>query len=146
MKPDAGPRAYILGLLAPLDGENDWTIAEATGDHTPDKMQRLLNEQLGRRLARLDHLLSRNSDNLWMPSSGMTLRGVRCHGKLGQPVTTAMGCDPPLPIRSALRGGRGAGVTCGATGTELFEDVGNVRREGGLGDVVRAGDLFAGVS
>jgi SRSO17 transposase len=31
-------------LLAPLDGKNSWTIAEAAGDATPDGMQRLLND------------------------------------------------------------------------------------------------------
>ena len=30
-------------LLAPLAGKNGWTLAEAAGNKTPDKMQRLLN-------------------------------------------------------------------------------------------------------
>jgi SRSO17 transposase len=36
-------RAYVRGLLAPLAGKNGWTLAEAAGDKSPDKMQRLLN-------------------------------------------------------------------------------------------------------
>ncbi len=35
--------AYVRGLLAPLADKNGWTLAEATGDVTPDGMQRLLN-------------------------------------------------------------------------------------------------------
>jgi len=33
----------VCGLLAPLAVKNRWTLAEAAGDKTPDKMQRLLN-------------------------------------------------------------------------------------------------------
>jgi SRSO17 transposase len=36
-------RAYVRGLLAPLAVKNSWTLAEAAGNKTPDKMQRLLN-------------------------------------------------------------------------------------------------------
>lgn len=43
-EPRGRARAYLLGLLAPLEGKNSWTIAEAAGDHTSDGMQRLLNE------------------------------------------------------------------------------------------------------
>ncbi len=35
--------AYVRGLLAPLADKNGWTLAEASGDVTPDGMQRLLN-------------------------------------------------------------------------------------------------------
>lgn len=34
---------YIDGLTADLPRKNGWTLAEQAGDHTPDKMQRLLN-------------------------------------------------------------------------------------------------------
>ncbi|MDR7302768.1 SRSO17 transposase [Haloactinomyces albus] len=33
----------MRGLLAPLADNNGWTLAEASGDVTPDGMQRLLN-------------------------------------------------------------------------------------------------------
>jgi SRSO17 transposase len=36
-------RKYLLGLLSPVAGKNSWTLAEAAGDPTPDRMQRLLN-------------------------------------------------------------------------------------------------------
>jgi SRSO17 transposase len=42
-EPRLQARAYVRGLLAPLAGKNGWTLAEAAGDKTPDKMQRLLN-------------------------------------------------------------------------------------------------------
>src|SRR5215213_5122636 len=34
--------AYLQGLLAPLERKNDWHLAEAAGDHTPDGMQEFL--------------------------------------------------------------------------------------------------------
>src|SRR5258706_9266533 len=34
---------YVQGLLDDLPRKNGWTLAEAAGDHRPDKMQRLLN-------------------------------------------------------------------------------------------------------
>jgi SRSO17 transposase len=42
-EPRLQARSYVRGLLAPLAGKNGWTLAEAAGDKTPDKMQRLLN-------------------------------------------------------------------------------------------------------
>ncbi|WP_182878255.1 IS701 family transposase, partial [Microbispora sp. H10670] len=36
-------RAYLLGLLAPIERKNGWQLAEAAGDAAPDRMQRLLN-------------------------------------------------------------------------------------------------------
>src|SRR3954451_20694945 len=35
--------AYLRGLLSPLERKNGWQLAEAAGDRTPDRMQRLLN-------------------------------------------------------------------------------------------------------
>ncbi|MGH3859068.1 IS701 family transposase [Actinokineospora sp.] len=43
VEPRRRARAYVRGLLAPLAGENGWTLAEAAGELTPDGMQRLLN-------------------------------------------------------------------------------------------------------
>ncbi len=34
---------YLVGLLWPLATKNGWTLAEAAGDATPDRMQPLLN-------------------------------------------------------------------------------------------------------
>nr|WP_218106547.1 transposase [Micromonospora pallida] len=38
--------SYLVGLLSPLAAKNGWTLAEAAGDATPDRMQRLLNRSL----------------------------------------------------------------------------------------------------
>jgi SRSO17 transposase len=43
VEPRLQARAYVRGLLAPLAVKNSWTLAEAAGNKTPDKMQRLLN-------------------------------------------------------------------------------------------------------
>ena len=43
MEPRRQARAYLTGLLAPVERKNGWQLAEAAGDATPDKMQRLLN-------------------------------------------------------------------------------------------------------
>ena len=36
-------RAYLLGLLSHQERKNGWTLAEFTGEASPDGMQRLLN-------------------------------------------------------------------------------------------------------
>ena len=43
IEPRLQARAYVRGLLAPLAEKNSWTLAEAAGNKTPDRMQRLLN-------------------------------------------------------------------------------------------------------
>jgi SRSO17 transposase len=43
VEPRRQARAYLTGLLAPVERKNGWQLAEAAGDATPDKMQRLLN-------------------------------------------------------------------------------------------------------
>ena len=43
VEPRLQARAYVRGLLAPLAEKNSWTLAEAAGNKTPDRMQRLLN-------------------------------------------------------------------------------------------------------
>lgn len=44
VEPRRQARAYLTGLLAPVERKNGWQLAEAAGDATPDKMQRLLNK------------------------------------------------------------------------------------------------------
>jgi hypothetical protein len=44
VEPRRRGRGYLLGLLSPPPGKNNWTIAEAAGDDTQDGMQRLLND------------------------------------------------------------------------------------------------------
>jgi len=43
VEPRLQARAYVRGPLAPLASKNRSTLAEAAGNKTPDKMQRLLN-------------------------------------------------------------------------------------------------------
>ncbi|MFC6082312.1 IS701 family transposase [Sphaerisporangium aureirubrum] len=42
-EPRRRARAYVRGLLAPIEGKNGWTLAEAAGESNPLGMQRLLN-------------------------------------------------------------------------------------------------------
>jgi SRSO17 transposase len=42
VEPRRQARAYVRGLLAPVERKNGWQLAEAAGDTTPDRMQRLL--------------------------------------------------------------------------------------------------------
>jgi SRSO17 transposase len=43
VEPRRQARAYVTGLLAPVERKNGWQLAEAAGDASPDRMQRLLN-------------------------------------------------------------------------------------------------------
>jgi SRSO17 transposase len=43
VEPRRQARLYLMGLLAPVERKNGWQLAEAAGDSTPDRMQRLLN-------------------------------------------------------------------------------------------------------
>ena len=41
-EPQQRARAYLQGLLSPVERKNGWQLAEHAGDRTPDGMQRLL--------------------------------------------------------------------------------------------------------
>lgn len=41
-EPRRRARAYLKGLLSPVERKNGWQLAESAGDLTPDGMQRLL--------------------------------------------------------------------------------------------------------
>jgi SRSO17 transposase len=43
-EPRRQARVYLTGLLAPVERKTGWQLAEAAGDTTPDRMQRLLNK------------------------------------------------------------------------------------------------------
>jgi SRSO17 transposase len=43
VEPRRQARSYVTGLLAPVERKNGWQLAEAAGDASPDRMQRLLN-------------------------------------------------------------------------------------------------------
>jgi SRSO17 transposase len=42
-EPRRWTRAYLHGLLAPVERKNGWQLAEAVGDHTPDRVQDFLS-------------------------------------------------------------------------------------------------------
>ncbi|MBB6349899.1 SRSO17 transposase [Nonomuraea muscovyensis] len=55
VEPRRQARAYVTGLLAPIERKNGWQLAEAAGDAAPDRMQRLLsNARWDPRLVRSD--------------------------------------------------------------------------------------------
>src|ERR1051326_2218906 len=43
IEPRLQAKAYVRGLLAPVERKNSWQLAEAAGHRTPYRMQRLLN-------------------------------------------------------------------------------------------------------
>jgi hypothetical protein len=45
VEPRRQARAYLMGLLAPVDRKNGWQLAEAAGDASPGRTQRLLNNE-----------------------------------------------------------------------------------------------------
>ncbi|RGC65296.1 hypothetical protein C5N14_29340 [Micromonospora sp. MW-13] len=56
--------SYLVGLLSPLASKNGWTLAEAAGDGTPDRMQRLLNRSAGDADAVRDYLFAYVAERL----------------------------------------------------------------------------------
>jgi hypothetical protein len=46
-EPRAQAAADLRGLLSPVERKNGWQLAEAAGDLTPHRMQRLLNQEIG---------------------------------------------------------------------------------------------------
>lgn len=44
VEPRRQARSYLMGLLAPVERKNGWQLAEAAGDASPDRMQRLVNQ------------------------------------------------------------------------------------------------------
>lgn len=60
---------YLAGLLLPLASKNGWTLAEAAGDATPGRMQRLLNRSAWDQDAVRDDLFAYVSEHLGGRSS-----------------------------------------------------------------------------
>src|SRR3982074_1236845 len=87
VEPRRRARAYVRGLLAPSAGKNGWTLAEATGDTTPDGMQRLLNAATWDcdgvrddvRAYALEHLGERDGV-LVVDVTGWLRKGLQCTG------------------------------------------------------------------
>lgn len=60
-------RVYLTGLLAPVERKNGWHLAEAAGDTTPDRMQRLLSKARRDANEVRDDLRAYVADNLGQP-------------------------------------------------------------------------------
>src|SRR2546423_3619474 len=87
VEPRRQARAYLTGLLAPVERKNGWQLAEAAGDATPDKMQRLLNSARWDRDAVRDDLRCYVVENLGDPDAvlivdetGFVKQGTRSAG------------------------------------------------------------------
>lgn len=79
--------SYLVGLLSPLASKNGWTLAEAAGDATPDRMQRLLNRSMWDPDAVRDDLFAYVSEHLGhddgvliVDETGFLKKGVRSAG------------------------------------------------------------------
>lgn len=87
VEPRRQVRSYLLGLLAPLTDKNGWTLAEAAGDRTPDKMQRLLNAAVWDADAVRDDLRRYAAENvgdrdgvLIVDETGFVKKGIKSAG------------------------------------------------------------------
>lgn len=63
-EPRRQARAYVTGLLAPVERKNGWQLAEAAGDSAPDRMQRLLTSAQWDARAMRDDLRAYVAENL----------------------------------------------------------------------------------
>lgn len=66
-------RAYLSGLLAPLDRKNGWQLAEQAGYQTPYAVQHLLGRALWDADAVRDDLLAYVQKHLWVPEGVLVL-------------------------------------------------------------------------
>ncbi|MFJ1543273.1 IS701 family transposase [Micromonospora chalcea] len=78
---------YLVGLLSPLASKNGWTLAEAAGDATPERMQRLLNRSAWDPDAVRDDLFAYVSEHLGhddgvliVDETGFLKKGVKSAG------------------------------------------------------------------
>ncbi|SCL73561.1 DDE superfamily endonuclease [Micromonospora peucetia] len=79
--------SYLVGLLSPLASKNGWTLAEAAGDATPDRMQRLLNRSAWDPDAVRDDLFAYVSEHLGhddgvliVDETGFLKKGIKSAG------------------------------------------------------------------
>ncbi|WP_093408105.1 IS701 family transposase [Micromonospora sediminimaris] len=79
--------ACLVGLLSPLASKNGWTLAEAAGDTTPNRMQRLLNRSAWDPDAVRDDLFAYVSEHLGhddgvliVDETGFLKKGVKSAG------------------------------------------------------------------
>lgn len=78
---------YLVGLLSPLASKNGWTLAEAAGDATPDRMQRLFNRSAWDPDAVRDDLFAYVSEHLGhddgvliVDETGFLKKGIKSAG------------------------------------------------------------------
>ncbi|WP_435878187.1 IS701 family transposase [Streptosporangium canum] len=87
VEPRRQARAYLTGLLAPVERKNGWQLAEAAGDSHPHRMQRLLNnarwDPRDVRIDLRDYLIERLGDLggvLIVDETGFIKKGTRSAG------------------------------------------------------------------
>lgn len=87
VEPRRQARAYLTGLLAPVERKNGWQLAEAAGDSSPDRMQRLLNnvrwDPRDVRVDLRDYLIEQLGDPggvLTVGETGFVKKGTRSAG------------------------------------------------------------------
>lgn len=97
--------SYLVGLLSPLASKNGWTLAEAAGDTTPDRMQRLLDKSAWDPDAVRDDLFAYVSEHLGhddgvliVDETGFLKKGIKSAGVQRQYSGTA-GRTEKLPTR-----------------------------------------------
>jgi SRSO17 transposase len=64
VEPRRQARAYVTGLLAPVERKNGWQLAQAAGDLSPGRMQRLLTSAHWDARGVCDDLRAYVADNL----------------------------------------------------------------------------------
>jgi SRSO17 transposase len=146
VEPRRQVRSYLLGLLSPLADKNGWSLAEAAGDRTPDKMQRLLNAVVWDADAIRDELRSYAAEQvgtaggvLIVDETGFVKKGVKSAGVQRQYSGTAGRVENcQLGVFLAYAGPRGRVLL----DRELYlrrtwcDDL-DRRREAAIGDDVR---------
>ena len=87
VEPRRRVRAYLQGLLAPVERKNGWQLAEAAGDATPDGVQELLSRVRWDADAVRDDLRAYVGEHLGAPDgvlvldeTGFLKKGVRSAG------------------------------------------------------------------
>ncbi|MEV0136289.1 IS701 family transposase [Dactylosporangium sp. NPDC050688] len=146
VEPRRQARSYLLGLLSPLADKNGWTLAEAAGDRTPDRMQRLLNRAQWDADALRDDLYDFAAEHVGDPDgvlivdeTGFLKKGVKSAGVQRQYSGTAGRVENcQLGVFLAYSSPRGRVLL----DRELYlprtwcDDLAR-RREAGIGDAVR---------
>ena len=117
IEPRRRARAYLQGLLAPLERKNGWHLAEAAGDASPDGVQDFLSRMHWDAEAVRDDLRAYAVEHLGDPDAVLVLdetgfvkkgsksAGVKRQysGTAGRMRTARSGCFSPMPAGMAMR-------------------------------------------